>query len=58
MVRSIKKKHVAPEVEEEVIMEPDMVSSEGYTEDVIELERDENTEEEEVSAYSYTLTTV
>ena len=58
MVRSIKKKHVAPEVEEEVIMEPDTVSSEGYTEDVIELERDDNTEEEEVSAYSYTLTTV
>ena len=62
MVRSGKKKCVALQVEEEVITEPDMVSNEGSIEDVIELKGNDNTEEEEVSPYSfaqcYTLTTV
>ena len=62
MVRSIKKKRVAPEAEEDVITEPDMVSGEGSIEDIIELEGDDNTKEEEVIPYSfaqcYTLTTV
>ena len=45
-----------------MITEPDMVSNEGSIEDVIELKGNDNTEEEEVSPYSfaqrYTLTTV